>query len=106
MAAFLLLASIDLFENCVICLDNLTSDDSIALECRHQFHKKCIELWMKKNSICPLCRNKLQIDNLNKNYSLNDQDNSNYQNSLLDINLRNLWDIQRISLLLFAIIKF
>jgi hypothetical protein len=81
---------------CVICLDNLTSDDSIALECRHQFHKKCIELWMKKNSICPLCRNKLQIDNLNKNYSLNDQDNSNYQNSLLDINLRNLWDIQQI----------
>jgi len=81
---------------CVICLDNLTSDDSIALECRHQFHKKCIELWMKKNSICPLCRNKLQIDNLNKNYSLNDQDNSNYQNSLLDINLRNLWNIQQI----------
>ena len=81
---------------CVICLDNLTSDDSIALECRHQFHKKCIELWMKKNSICPLCRNKLQIDNLNKNYSLNAQDNSEYQSSLLDINLRNLWDIQQI----------
>jgi hypothetical protein len=81
---------------CVICLDNLTSNESIAIECRHQFHKKCIELWMKKNSICPLCRNKLQIDNLNKNYSLNDQDNSNYQNSLLDINLRNLWDIQQI----------
>ena len=31
------------------------------LGCGHKFHKKCINLWKKKNGKCPLCRMKLDI---------------------------------------------
>ena len=87
-------------DTCVICLDILSSldkkNETVALECNHQFHKKCIEKWLEKHDICPLCRTKLQIDDLNKKFSMNSQDNSTYQSSLLDINLRNIWNIQQI----------
>jgi hypothetical protein len=85
---------------CVICLDILASlnnkNETVALECQHQFHERCIEKWLEKNNICPLCRTKLEIDNLNKKFSMNTQDNSIYQNDLLDIHLRNIWDVQQI----------
>ena len=84
---------------CVICLDNLTSlnkkNESVALECSHQFHKKCKEKWFEKNNICPLCKNKSEIDNLNKKFSMNAQNNSIYERDLMDINLRNIWNIQQ-----------
>ena len=79
---------------CPICLDSLTNEESVALKCRHQFHNRCINLWFQKKSNCALCRTKIEINDLNKKYSLNDHDNSDYQNSLMDIMLRNLWDIQ------------
>ena len=66
---------------CIFCLDNFKSDSDIQelkkdekkkkefekeetskLGCGHKFHKKCIELWKKKNGKCPLCRMKLDIE--------------------------------------------
>ena len=42
---------------CVICLENFTTKDSMALFCNHVFHKKCIEMWRKQCLTCPFCRN-------------------------------------------------
>ena len=25
------------------------------LDCRHEFHKSCVDLWLVKNQTCPLC---------------------------------------------------
>ena len=65
---------------CIFCLDNFKSDADIEelkkdekkkkefekeeiskLACGHKFHKKCIDLWKKKNGKCPSCRMKLDI---------------------------------------------
>ena len=44
------------FDLCVICLDEMKYDDELLLvTCSHMFHKECLEPWIKKKSICPLC---------------------------------------------------
>ncbi|KAG8363258.1 hypothetical protein BUALT_Bualt19G0003500 [Buddleja alternifolia] len=43
---------------CSICLESYEPQDllrSIA-KCEHCFHADCIELWLKKNRTCPVCR--------------------------------------------------
>ena len=42
---------------CCICLaDIVLKQKCVLLPCGHLLHSKCIELWLKKNSICPMCR--------------------------------------------------
>jgi len=43
---------------CSICLDNIkVGEFEKTLECKHSFHKKCIDRWFKKdNDSCPMCR--------------------------------------------------
>ena len=42
---------------CCICLaDIILKQQCVLLPCGHLLHSKCIELWLKKNSICPMCR--------------------------------------------------
>lgn len=46
---------------CVICLDDLTCGPCVAnvllLPCRHAFHKRCLDQWMRHDrSWCPVCR--------------------------------------------------
>lgn len=42
---------------CVICHEELVPlDDCYQLECKHIFHKKCIDYWLKEQSTCPICR--------------------------------------------------
>ncbi|XP_073291160.1 putative RING-H2 finger protein ATL21A [Primulina huaijiensis] len=46
---------------CPICLEGYKSQDivrSIA-KCEHRFHADCIELWLRKNITCPVCRTTL-----------------------------------------------
>lgn len=44
-------------ENCVICLERFASiPDSIFLPCGHNFHKECIESWIRSKQTCPICR--------------------------------------------------
>lgn len=44
--------------DCGICMDNYKYKQykRILPECKHTFHKKCIDNWFKKNSSCPVCR--------------------------------------------------
>ena len=49
-------------KRCSICLENFKNgDDSIILPCIHIFHAECIKKWMKKKNACPICKSK--IDN-------------------------------------------
>ncbi|XP_078265124.1 E3 ubiquitin-protein ligase DZIP3-like [Rhinoraja longicauda] len=42
---------------CVICHEELVPlEDCYKLECKHIFHKKCIDYWLKEQSTCPICR--------------------------------------------------
>ena len=46
---------------CTICLDNV-SNDGVTLNCKHNFHKGCLQEWVKhqildiNNPSCPTCR--------------------------------------------------
>lgn len=43
---------------CAVCLDNLKVGEKCRLLplCNHSFHAECIDLWLLKTSICPICR--------------------------------------------------
>ena len=43
---------------CTICMDDFNTGDSMeVLPCDHMFHSACIEQWLTKNCVCPVCRN-------------------------------------------------
>ena len=53
--------------NCVICFENFKLNEKIIkLNCFHIFHKECIENWLNKNNICPVCKNKYLYENIIK----------------------------------------
>ena len=41
-------------KECIICLDN-KEIEWLALDCRHEYHKKCIHHWMQIRMTCPIC---------------------------------------------------
>ena len=42
---------------CSVCLDEYTAGEEIrVLNCRHVFHKSCIDNWIMLNRTCPICR--------------------------------------------------
>lgn len=43
---------------CAICLSN-SPKNMRMLRCKHSFHNNCIKEWMKKEPLCPLCRDTL-----------------------------------------------
>ena len=44
---------------CSICLEEIDlADESFTTKCEHVFHRKCIDVWLKQQVSCPLCRNK------------------------------------------------
>ncbi|KAJ6718833.1 E3 UBIQUITIN-PROTEIN LIGASE RHA2A [Salix purpurea] len=50
--------------DCVVCLCTLRHGDQVRkLDCRHVFHKECIDGWLDHlNFNCPLCRSSLVSD--------------------------------------------
>ena len=43
-------------EVCVICQDEFQLNDlAKRLTCRHLFHAKCIDAWLERSSLCPIC---------------------------------------------------
>lgn len=39
---------------CIICLDDKETE-WLTLDCRHEYHKKCIHTWMRLRMTCPIC---------------------------------------------------
>ncbi|KAL9664832.1 hypothetical protein QQ045_020241 [Rhodiola kirilowii] len=46
---------------CAICLSDIEDDDMLRLltVCCHVFHQKCIDMWLKTHTTCPICRSSL-----------------------------------------------
>lgn len=44
--------------DCVVCLENFKSGDKCRLlpNCNHSFHAHCIDSWLLKTPLCPVCR--------------------------------------------------
>jgi len=55
------------YDQCTICLDNYMSDmptdesEIRKLVCKHKYHKKCIDAWLKDNEYCPICPRDKQL---------------------------------------------
>lgn len=58
---------------CSICLDNIPNSDIKELRCNHKFHRNCINIWLRENNTCPLCR---QFQGSNRNVSMNNRENN------------------------------
>lgn len=43
---------------CTICLDGYRPGEKATLlpSCHHQFHIECLQVWLERNSTCPVCR--------------------------------------------------
>ena len=46
-------------EQCLICLEDLSSKKTETFPCDHTFHRPCLEEWFKIERTCPLCRKML-----------------------------------------------
>lgn len=46
----------DIFQDCVICYENIIENTHFQCECRQYYHINCLELWNKINKNCPTCR--------------------------------------------------
>ena len=55
---------------CSICQEVIYPVEKIkVLECKHIFHKDCIETWFKITKTCPLCRESIEhIPSRSNNY--------------------------------------
>jgi len=51
-------------ESCIICYEDYSKEDNIKelKNCKHIFHKDCINTWLNVNEICPICRNKVYLN--------------------------------------------
>jgi len=48
-------------ESCFICMEKYECNEFKRLlpSCKHYFHKKCIDRWLKNKASCPVCRDEL-----------------------------------------------
>jgi E3 ubiquitin-protein ligase Arkadia len=47
-------------EKCAICLSLFQNNQQARkLACKHIFHAKCVDRWLKDNRKCPLCRKRI-----------------------------------------------
>ena len=82
-------------ESCFVCLENYKINEfkRILPSCKHYFHKKCVDKWLKKKASCPICRDVLKknendnlelednnLENDQENESVNDQENDQENN--------------------------
>ena len=45
---------------CIICLEDFINGQKVYnLKCKHIFHMKCLNEWIKRKRTCPLCKRKL-----------------------------------------------
>ena len=59
-------------EICSICLDNdiYTCKSWVKMNhCSHQFHRHCIDLWLEKNRVCPLCMKDVYEDDRDRSHN-------------------------------------
>ena len=59
---------------CPICLNDMViGDEARVMECKHTFHKQCLDEWLRVNASCPTCRKSIYNDDNNPNSSNSNQ---------------------------------
>ena len=44
-------------DECSVCLGKFVEDETLKLlPCAHKFHKECIETWLLRSGMCPVCK--------------------------------------------------
>lgn len=47
---------------CAVCLSDFEHDDMLRkLPCGHHFHRACIDKWLRRNKVCPLCLQDIEV---------------------------------------------
>ncbi|XP_021859620.2 putative RING-H2 finger protein ATL12 isoform X1 [Spinacia oleracea] len=56
---------------CAVCLAEFEDVEILRLlpKCKHGFHIECVDLWLEHHSTCPLCRQKVSVEDLTNNNS-------------------------------------
>jgi len=51
---------------CAVCLENFKVGEICRLlpNCKHSFHAQCIDSWLSKTAICPVCRSNANFTNI------------------------------------------
>jgi len=48
--------------SCAVCLSEFEWGDAMRqLPCGHNFHRNCIDKWLKRNKVCPLCLQDIEV---------------------------------------------
>ncbi|XP_022590722.2 uncharacterized protein LOC34618153 [Cyclospora cayetanensis] len=48
---------------CTICFDEYEGGETQRrLPCTHSFHQRCIDCWLKRSTLCPICKHDLRTD--------------------------------------------
>eukprot|EP00927_Polykrikos_kofoidii_P050870 TRINITY_DN44716_c0_g1_i1.p1 TRINITY_DN44716_c0_g1~~TRINITY_DN44716_c0_g1_i1.p1 ORF type:complete len:291 (-),score=37.08 TRINITY_DN44716_c0_g1_i1:283-1155(-) len=48
--------------SCAVCLSEFQWDEILRrLPCDHSFHRACIDKWLKRNKVCPLCLQDIEL---------------------------------------------
>ncbi|RYR51141.1 hypothetical protein Ahy_A06g026187 isoform B [Arachis hypogaea] len=56
---------------CAVCLDDIAHEQAVRMVpgCNHGFHLECADTWLSEHPLCPVCRAKLDLENLNSSES-------------------------------------
>jgi len=46
-------------EDCPICLESMADKESVETNCKHHFHKECLDEHLRTKNSCPLCRQRV-----------------------------------------------
>ncbi|EAY12926.1 hypothetical protein TVAG_404720 [Trichomonas vaginalis G3] len=57
---FAVINDYDREEECLICRQQLSTDEVVKLPCGHIFHKRCIVEWARSKTTCPICTKSFQ----------------------------------------------
>jgi len=79
---------------CIICLDDVEREWK-KLECRHSYHRHCIEEWIRVSAKCPLCMTHIHgnyVEEIQHNHRLQIEEiQHNHQRQLNEVNNRAIW---------------
>ncbi|MCL7033422.1 hypothetical protein MKW94_016146 [Papaver nudicaule] len=71
---------------CAVCLSKFEDTEVLRLlpKCKHAFHINCVDQWLESHSSCPLCRHKVQADDLSM-FKLSNSSRLSHNPSSLDL---------------------
>ena len=52
-------------EDCAICQEKMNEGSSVRkfIKCKHAFHQECIDAWLERKLLCPMCRKSVEEAN-------------------------------------------